>query len=331
MLIVVIGGAIYIAVQPNSFKVTRSITIKAPAEVIYNNVIDFKNWPDWLSWLEENPETTVSFPEKTNGINGSYSWEDSKGKGSMTTLEASNFTSIKQEMRFGEYPPSMVDWKFTSTHNGATEVTWSISGENLPFDFKAFNIISGGIEKTIGPQYERSLAKLDSIVTASIKIYNITVNGTTNLSGGYYLYNTTSCKINEISNKIQELMPNLITYVKNNNIEIAGAPFINYIKWDIDNNAAIFSCCAPTSEKIITTNSNILTGQLPSFKAVKTTLTGNYINLTEAWDTAKKYVTDNTLEFTENGPMIEIYKTTPNETANPANWITEIYIAVKEE
>lgn len=42
LLILVIGFSIYVAVQPNSFEVTRSRTIKAPAAVIYDNVIDYK-------------------------------------------------------------------------------------------------------------------------------------------------------------------------------------------------------------------------------------------------------------------------------------------------
>ena len=44
LLIIGIGFAIYIAVQPNSFEVTRSHIINAPQQVVYNEVIDLKNW-----------------------------------------------------------------------------------------------------------------------------------------------------------------------------------------------------------------------------------------------------------------------------------------------
>ena len=43
LLILIIGVAIYIAVQPNTFEVSRTRTINAPAPVLYNNVIDYKN------------------------------------------------------------------------------------------------------------------------------------------------------------------------------------------------------------------------------------------------------------------------------------------------
>ena len=110
---------------------------------------------------------------------------------------------------------------------------------------------------------------------------------------------------------------------------MAGAPYVMYHKWDEENNAVMFSCCVPTTSKIIATESDVLTGQLKPFKALKTTLKGDYENLKEAWETAMKYVPENALEFTENGPMIESYVTDPMTEPNPANWITEIYLALK--
>ncbi len=73
MLIAIIAIAIYIAVQPNDFSVSRTRTIQAPASLIYNEVIDFKNWEDWNAWTEEKPEMTINYPEQTKGIDGSYS------------------------------------------------------------------------------------------------------------------------------------------------------------------------------------------------------------------------------------------------------------------
>jgi effector-binding domain-containing protein len=58
-------------------------------------------------------------------------------------------------------------------------------------------------------------------------------------------------------------------------------------------------------------------------------LNGDYENLKEAWDKTMAYVTENNLELIENGPMIEIYLTEPSTTVNPADWITEIFIAIK--
>ncbi|HCY81003.1 MAG TPA: transcription activator effector-binding protein, partial [Xanthomarina gelatinilytica] len=113
ILILIIGFTIYIAVQPNSFEVKRSRTIHAPAEVIYNNVIDFKNWEAWSSWVEKDPETVITLGEQTKGIGGSYSWMDKDGKGKMKTLATTEHASIDQELQFGDFEPSKVHWEFT--------------------------------------------------------------------------------------------------------------------------------------------------------------------------------------------------------------------------
>lgn len=331
LLIAIIGTFIYIAVQPNTFEVSRTRTINAPASIIYDNVIDFKNWQDWSSWVESNNDIKIILPKLTNGVNGSYSWEDKDGFGIMKTLETVPNISIKQEMRFAEYPPSDIYWEFKPNSNGTTDVTWTMKGKDLPFGFKAYSLFSGGMDKQIGPHYERSLAKLDSMVIVGMSKYSITIHGVTYRSGGYYLYNTASCKIDDIANKIPEMLPKVVTYAAKNNIAQAGNPFISYIKWDIGNNAAIFSCCVPTSDRVITAeDSEILTGELPAFKAIKTTLKGNYSNLKEAWESTMKYIPDNGFEFDEYGPMLESYITDPTKTPNPADWVTEIYIPIKD-
>ena len=329
LLILAIGFAIYIAVQPNSYSVTRTRTIDAPQAVVYNNVIDFKNWEDWSSWVEKDPEIEITLPQQTKGVGGSYSWEDEDGVGTMKTVGANPYSSIKQKMKFADYPSADVTWSFEPTDDGSTEVTWTIAGDDLPFDFKIFATLMGGMEKQIGPYYERGLENLDSVITTQMKIYDINVEGVTQHSGGYYLYSTTSCKLSDFQAVMQEEFPKVGAYAISNNITFAGAPFVLYEKWDEANNAVIFSTCIPTNSRIISNEPQILTGQLESFKAVKTVLMGDYQNLREAWDKTMNYIETNDLEIPKDAAMLEVYPTDPAQKPNPADWKTEIYIQVE--
>ena len=197
------------------------------------------------------------------------------------------------------------------------------------FMTKIYTTFAGSIEDMTGPDFERGLFKLDSVVTADMKKYTVNVDGLTEHGGGFYIYNTTSCKISDMEPKMQDMMTEVTQYAVQNNIKMAGAPFTFYHNWDMDNNATMFSCCVPTTAKVISSESDILTGQMQPFKAVKVTLKGDYKNLIEAWETGMKYVADSNMEFTENGPMLEVYLTAPQTEPNPAHWITEIYIAVR--
>ncbi|TVZ60333.1 effector-binding domain-containing protein [Flavobacteriaceae bacterium MAR_2010_105] len=330
LLILIIGLSIYVAVQPNSFEVTRERTIEAPEAVIYNQLIDFKNWEAWSPWIEKNPGTKVTYPEQTKGVGGSYAWEDDDGVGNIKTINANPNSSIEQEMQFDDFAPSNISWNLESAEEGITKVTWKISGKDLPFMFKAYSAFSGGFDAMMGPDFERGLEKLDSLVVTNMKVYDITINGITEHGGGFYIYNTASCKMDDFEETMKTMLPKVGAYATANNITMAGPPFISYHKWDEKNNAVIFSSCVPTTSRVITTDSDILTGQIEPFRAIKTTLKGNYTNLKEAWEKTMAYIPQQGLEFAETGPMLEVYVTDPMNYPNPADWVTEIYIAIKD-
>lgn len=329
LLIGIIGFSIYIAVQPNSFNVTRTKTIKAPAAVIFNNVIDFKNWEAWSSWVESEPSTVITLSEKTKGVGGSFSWKDKDGEGTMKTLAAYPNDSISQEMQLSNFYPSNVYWKFEKTENG-TNVTWGMKSDNMPFLLKFFAVIGGGIDNMLGSDYERGLEKLDSVVVNSMKAYNVEIKGITQYGGGFYLYKTTNATSNNISQVMGQQYGSISMFMMENNIAFNGMPFTIYHDMNIENGTVIMSNAIPVKEKIVITGtSDILCDYMPKLTALKTVLKGNYTNLPKAWEKAMRFIADNDIEQSNIKPF-EIYTTDPGDFPNPADWITEIYIPIKE-
>lgn len=328
LLILFIGFSIYIAVQPNSFSVTRTKTVNAPQSVIYNNIIDFKNWPAWNAWMEADPEMIITLPTITEGIGGSYAWEDSDGAGTMKTVDADPNFSITQEMQFGDLPKSDVTWNFKPNEDGTTEVTWNIFGKDLPFGFKAFTTLMGGMEKQIGPYYERSLVLLDSVLQAEMKVYTVKVDGITEHGGGFYMYKTAAATPTNISQIMGENYTEILAYMAQNNIKQTGMPFTIYNEPDVNGNVVMSNAIPILNKEVIDETSTVLCGYMPKTEALKTTLKGNYTNLTEAWTVAYKYISEYKLEQSDLKPF-EIYQNDPGEFPNPADWITEIYIPIK--
>ena len=332
VLMIVVAGAIYVATLDNSYDVTRAKVMKAPLEVVFNNVNDYKNWPSWSPWIEQEPSAALTYAEITSGEGASYSWKgEILGEGDIVTTEVRASEFLNQKIKFIKPWESESDiyWKFKSVETG-TEVIWGMKGE-MSFMEKALLAFSGGMDKQIGPDYERGLFKLDSVLQVNMKKYSIDVNGIATRGGGYYLYNTTSCKMDEMSKKMTEMMPIVTMYIQKNKITMAGPTFTLYHQFDPENNAVIFSCAVPVTEKVVTDkDSGIQTGMLKPFKAVKTTLKGDYENLKETWETAYKYLTDNKLQPLIGTPALEVYLTDPMTTPNPANWVTEIYVPVRE-
>jgi len=331
LLIAIIALSIFIAVQPNEFKVTRTRTIQAPAAIIYDNVSDFKNWEAWSSWAEKDPDMIITLPKQTKGLGGSYSWEDKDGVGTMKTVDIKANESIVQEMQFAEFPSSDVSWAFKQNADGSTDVTWDISGKDLPFGFKAFAALMGGMEKQIGPEYERSLEKLDSIVVNSMKAYKVSVNGITEYGGGFYMYKTTAATGANISQIMGKQYGEIMSYMAKNNIISNGMPFTIYDDVASKDGNIIMSNAIPVRDKIeVEKESQILCGYTPKTKVLKVTLNGNYTNLPKAWEAAMEHIKKNNINQSTEIKPFEIYTNDTMTVPNPSNWVTEVYIPIEE-
>lgn len=303
LLIAVIGLAMYIAVQPNSFVLMVNRNIKASADVIYETIADNSVKDRSAFWKEtEQLKDTLSTP---------------------STLIQQTYTS----KNIGD---SELSWKLKPNGDGTTEVSQSITANDLSFIYKAKSIFSGHSREHLITQMTNDLKDLDTEVLKSIATYKITTNGITEYGGGFFMYKTTSAASGNISNMMARQFADVMNFMHENKIMSNGMPFTIYNEMN-DNGDVIMSNAIPVRDKVIVADdSNILCGYIEKTRAVKVTLQGNYTNLTEAWKTARKYLKDNNLEASEQHPF-EIYLNDPGSIANPAHYLTEIYIPIKED
>jgi hypothetical protein len=156
--------AVIIQLQPSSFLVKRSATIAAPAGRVFELVNDFHNWEKWSPWLKLDPAAKITYAGSASGPGASFSWtgNDKVGEGSMTILASEPSTHIGIRLEFIKPFASTAqnDFHFASVPD-ATEITWSMSGENN-FLSKAFCLFTGGMDKMIGPDFEKGLALMKS-------------------------------------------------------------------------------------------------------------------------------------------------------------------------
>jgi uncharacterized protein YndB with AHSA1/START domain len=156
--------AVVIQFQPSTFSVTRTAAINAPAEKVFELVNDFHNWEKWSPWAKLDPAAKYTFSGSPSGNGAIYAWAGNSdiGEGKMTITASEPFTRIGIELAFIKPFPSTAqnDFHFASKDN-VTEVTWTMSGENN-FLSKAFCFFMGGMDKMIGPDFERGLALMKS-------------------------------------------------------------------------------------------------------------------------------------------------------------------------
>lgn len=303
LLIAIIGISIYIAVQPNSFEVTASKAIKAPASVVFENVRDTIT-TDRSSFWKKNETLTASSFEEPNLLQQSYTSND--------------------------IPTSTLEWQLHANGDGTTQVTRTLAAKNLSFLYKAKTFFSGGIQSQTQEQFETDLQQLQNDVVKSMKVFSIKVDGITEYGGGFYMYKTISSTASNIENMKAKQTASVLNFMQSNAIEINGDPMTIYNTMN-DDGSVIMSNAIPVQNKItVAEDSNILCGYMDRTRVLKTTLKGDYSNLKEAWNTAKKYLKENQLEASDI-PAFEIYTKDPSSSENPANWMTELYIPLKTE
>ncbi|WGF91203.1 SRPBCC family protein [Aequorivita marisscotiae] len=330
LLIVIIGSAIYFGTQDGTFNIQDSEVIAAPPEVVFNKVNDYKSWEEWGPWKKEDPTITFTYAEKTSGEGASYSWEGDMS-GSMTTTKVIPNKEIAQDLTLqtpaGERK-NKVYWTFEEVEEG-TKVTWGMKGEHPLID-KVYYALSGFDFETA--MHEMNKTGLDAIakeVAEDIKQYSINVDGVTQYGGGYYMYTTTVAKQDAVNEKMTPLMNEVLKFVKQHNLNMAGNPFTIYNEIDNANNTVIFSAGIPVKEQVITPEgSPVVCGFMDPVTTIKISLKGNYEHLSEAYLKGRQYITENGHEIDTTRKMFEVYVTDPEEVPNPANWVTEIYIPI---
>jgi effector-binding domain-containing protein len=215
------------------------------------------------------------------------------------------------------------------TANDSTVVTWGIKGRKN-FSQKIHWLLNGGIETSIEPMLKDGLALLNEKLLEEMDIHAVEYKGIVDYGGGYYLYQTVACKINDVPKKMGEMFPEIINYMTINNIEASGKPFTLNHQIDTINNTVMFSTCIPIKERI-ETESNVLTGYLEPLSTYKIIFKGNYKFLPAEWPNFYKNLNKDGYTPVEKGFSFEVYTINPQDNQNPAEWLTEIYIPIKIE
>ena len=326
-LLSLVALTIYIATQKGDFTVESSKVISSPRATVFNYVNDYKNWPKFSSWITEDSSIQSSFSPETNEKRSSFSWQGNNAIGTIETLHIKQNDSIVQKMEFNE-TSSNVYWSFKDTVGG-TKVTWKSVGK-MNFMLKVNSFFNLGTKNTLSKVYDKSLAILDKNLDFENSTYAVKIHGIVKKLETFYLKQSFTSKISDITRNANVVFPKIITFCKQNTIIQNGKPFIIYHTYDTIKDLTKVSFCVPIKDQIFTSEgSEILSGKLVAFEALKTTLTGNYtyknkaLAETAAYSKAKNILTGST--FTH----LEIFTRGKNETLIPSKWLTDIYFPIK--
>ena len=164
-VVVVVGGfLIYAATRPDTFRVERTATIKAPPERIFPLINDFQRWGAWSPFEKKDPAMKRTLSGAPSGSGAVYEWDGNKeiGQGRMEIVESVPPSRVTLKLDFTRpfKAHNIVD--FTLEPRGdSTQVTWAIHGPS-PFISKVMGIVFN-MDKMIGKDFEAGLAALKTV------------------------------------------------------------------------------------------------------------------------------------------------------------------------
>ncbi len=159
--------AIIVALQPSEYSVTRSATMAAAPDTVFEQVNDLQKWRAWSAWEKVDPEMKRTYDGPSAGEGAIYSWAGNSdvGEGTMTITESRPSELVRMKLEFREPMAGTADTEFTFKPDGdQTMVTWTMAGKNN-FVGKAICLVMN-MEKMIGGQFEEGLANMKSVVEA---------------------------------------------------------------------------------------------------------------------------------------------------------------------
>ena len=155
---VVLGLA---ATKPDTFRVQRAMTIKAPPGKIYALINDFRTWGQWSPWEKKDPAMKRTFSGPASGKGAAYAWEGDKnvGQGRMEIVDSVAPSRIAIKLDFVKPFEAHNTVLFTLAPRGdATDVTWDMQGPT-PFFAKVIHVFLD-MDKMVGNDFETGLANL---------------------------------------------------------------------------------------------------------------------------------------------------------------------------
>jgi len=165
IIVVVLIAAIlgYAMTMPDSFRVQRTTSIKAPPEKIFSIINDFHRWGSWSPWEKMDPEMKRTYSGAASGKGAAYAWQGNSkvGEGRMEIADTSP-SKVTIKLDFMKPFEAHNTAEFTLEPKGdSTNVTWAMYGPS-EFITKVMGVFVS-MDKMVGKDFETGLANLKAV------------------------------------------------------------------------------------------------------------------------------------------------------------------------
>ncbi len=330
LLAVLAVTAVLSLLMPTNQKVERSITINAPAAVIYQQLTRLENFNKYSVWSQQDSTAKYSMTGTDGTVGAATSWTGDpaiSGDGKIEIVSLEENKSIKHKLSFTKPQKGTAESTFTlKESNGTTSVTWNFVLAT-PRPWNIFNLFYS-LDKNMGKDFEEGLATLKTAIekingTVPAKMYDVQLM---NFPATEFAMIRQQVKWNDLLSFFEEHLPLVYQEAQNANASPGTATGLIY-EWDIKNQQADIAVAVPVAAGAMINSPIVHSINVPASKAVFVNFSGAYDKLPDAYNSIHQYLSENKLK--EKTPSIEQYFAGPTNEKDTAKWLTKIIFLVE--
>lgn len=306
---------------PRNVHVERKKIIHGDRATIFNLINNPREFQKWSPWIQIDTSAKVEFFGPNSGKGAGFTWTSTDPDvsfGTWTITDAHPPAHVAVDLRFETMDASKVGFMLLP-QGEATLVKWTMDAD---MGWGPFGRIFGLLmEGSLGPDYERGLNNLDSVMK-TIPSGHVAKIALLDFPGGYVLGIRDTAKISEIGNVLGPLYGKVMAYMQANNIRMSGPPVSVYNTYDEYTGITQLQAGIPVMKK-----ENGL-GHISCFElyrgpVIAAEYYGPYQNLPSAYRAIEKYAKANGKKLT--GSPWESYVTEPGLQSDPEKLLTMVY------
>ena len=152
----------------DTFEVSRTTTINAPADEVFKRVSNLQEWDNWSPWAAMDPDMAKTYGGEQGTVGSTYHWKGNRkvGEGKMTMTEITAPSTVKIDLNFIKpFTANNVTELTVDDNGGSSNVTWKMTGP-MNLMTKIMGIFKS-MDKMVGPDFEKGLASLKQQCEAS--------------------------------------------------------------------------------------------------------------------------------------------------------------------
>jgi len=155
--------------MPKTYRVERTVVIRAKPEAVFPLLADLKQWSAWGVWYERDPAMTIAYSPVTTGVGAFSDWKSkTQGNGKATVTAVVPLKSVTYTLEFPDNGMKGVGvLALNPTEDGALRVSTTMSGD-LGMN-PMMRLMGPFLDKMIGPDFEAGLAKMKRVAEGAAK------------------------------------------------------------------------------------------------------------------------------------------------------------------